>query len=100
MKGAIEKAAKEVEGCTFRPETTECPAYITVRQLCVAKPVAYSCVTPCRVVSCHLHPSGCVLLRPEKYPPQSRPIRLPFLLAGPNLHYIGLLLPLSLSDAR
>lgn len=32
MRGAIEKAAKEVEGCTFRPETTECPAYITVRE--------------------------------------------------------------------
>eukprot|EP00903_Cladosiphon_okamuranus_P016343 g15071.t1 len=29
VRGAIEKAAKEVEGCTFRPETTECPAYIT-----------------------------------------------------------------------
>lgn len=31
MRGAIEKAAKEVEGCTFKPITTECPAYIKVR---------------------------------------------------------------------
>ncbi|CAM9171985.1 unnamed protein product, partial [Laminaria digitata] len=29
MRGAIERAAKEVEGCTFSPETTECPAYIS-----------------------------------------------------------------------
>lgn len=31
VRGAVERAAKEVEGCTFRPQTTECPAYITVR---------------------------------------------------------------------
>lgn len=30
VRGAMERAVKEVEGCTFRPETTECPAYITV----------------------------------------------------------------------
>ncbi len=35
VRGAIERAAKEVEGCTFKPQTTECPAYITV-SVCIA----------------------------------------------------------------
>ncbi|CAM9320548.1 unnamed protein product [Ectocarpus sp. 12 AP-2014] len=39
VKGAIERAAKEVEGCTFKPETTECPAYITriAQSICASK---------------------------------------------------------------
>lgn len=30
-RGAIEKEQKEVEDCTFKPNTTVCPAYIMVR---------------------------------------------------------------------
>ena len=32
VRGALERAAKEVEECTFAPKTTECPAYISVRE--------------------------------------------------------------------
>lgn len=31
LRGAIEKERKEVEGCTFKPNISLCPAYIAVR---------------------------------------------------------------------